>query len=109
VLFVSDVAASVDFYTGRLGFVQRWRHEEDGRPLVAQVDRDGCELILSCQWPEKNGCGMMFVSLDMDGFRALPEECAKNGVGVKQGRWGYPVLIVDDPDGNQLYFPDPGE
>jgi catechol 2,3-dioxygenase-like lactoylglutathione lyase family enzyme len=109
VLFVSDIAASVEFYTGKLGFVQRWRHEEDGRPLVAQVDREGCELILSCQWREKNGRGMIFISLDQDGFRTLPAECANTGVDVTKGFWGYPVLIVDDPDGNQLYFPDPGE
>src|ERR1041384_2778356 len=55
VLHVTDVAASVRFYTDRLGFTTAWRHEEDGKLLVAQVDRQGCALILSCQWPDKVG------------------------------------------------------
>jgi hypothetical protein len=23
---------------------------------------------------------------------------------VKEGSWGYQLLVVDDPDGNQLFF-----
>lgn len=109
VLFVADVAASVAFYVGALGFSEAWRHEEDGRPLVAQVDRNGCELILSSQWPHKAGTGMMFVSLDRTVFDALWPELAARGVAVREGFWGYPSKIVDDPDGNQLYFPEPGQ
>jgi catechol 2,3-dioxygenase-like lactoylglutathione lyase family enzyme len=50
VLFVADIGRSVDFYVKRLGFTQSWRHEEAGKALVAQVDRQGCALILSSQW-----------------------------------------------------------
>ena len=50
VLFVTDVDRSVDFYVNQLGFTQSWRYEEDGKALVAQVDRQGCALILSLQW-----------------------------------------------------------
>jgi hypothetical protein len=28
---------------------------------------------------------------------------------VKDGRWGYRLLVVDDPDGNQLFFNYPNE
>jgi len=28
---------------------------------------------------------------------------------VKDGYWGYPVMIVHDLDGNELYFPYPNE
>src|SRR5213078_2394670 len=66
VLHVTDVAASLRFYVDRLGFTNPWRHEVDGKPLVAQVDRQGCVLILSSQWPEKVGKGLMFISLDVD-------------------------------------------
>jgi hypothetical protein len=31
------------------------------------------------------------------------------GAPPRPGRWGYPTLIVDDPDGNQLYFPYPAD
>lgn len=109
VLFVADVSASVAFYTDKLGFAQAWRYEEDGKLLVAQVDRQGCELILSSQWPGKVGTGMMFVSLDRSVFDALWPELAAKGVAVRDGFWGYPAKIVNDPDGNQIYFPHPGQ
>jgi len=28
---------------------------------------------------------------------------------VKDGSWGYRLLVVDDPDGNQLFFNYPSE
>ena len=37
VLFVSDIDRSVSFYVDQLGFKERWRHEDAGKPLVAQV------------------------------------------------------------------------
>jgi hypothetical protein len=60
-----DVDRSIAFFAGRLGFAERWRHAEDGRTLVAQVDRTGCELILSSQEPEKTGRGRMFIPLNV--------------------------------------------
>jgi hypothetical protein len=32
---------------------------------------------------------------------------ASNGVVSRQARWGYDCIIVADPDGNEIYFPDP--
>ena len=29
------------------------------------------------------------------------------GVSIKEGQWGYRVLVVEDLDGNQLFFPYP--
>lgn len=107
VFFVADVARALDFYVSRLGFSEKWRHAHDGQLLVAQADRDRCEVILSCQWPDKAGQGMVFISLSRAAFAALPGELADKGVIANEGYWGYPVLIVSDPDGNQLYFPDP--
>ncbi|MES1158385.1 MAG: glyoxalase superfamily protein [Terricaulis silvestris] len=109
VWFVADVESAVAFYVAKLGFAESWRHVEEGKLLVAQVAREGCELILSCQWPEKVGKGMMFISLSREDFAVLRPELEANGVAVKDGWWGYSCLIVDDPDGNQLYFPEPGK
>ena len=39
---------------------------EDGRAHVAQVDRQGCALILADTWPEKIGKGLMFISLNVE-------------------------------------------
>jgi len=113
VFHVTDVAASRRFYVDLLGFTNPWHHEEDGKLLVAQVDRQGLAIILSCQWPEKVGKGLMFISLNVDpdtreaeaaALDALRAELEANGVAVKDGAWGYRLLVVDDLDGNQLYF-----
>ena len=109
VLFVADVDRSIDFYVDRLGFTKAWRYEEEGKALVAQVDRQGCELIVSSQWPSKVGMGLMFISLDVDVLHALRRELEGRGVTVKDGFWGYKVMIVHDLDGNELYFNYPNE
>jgi hypothetical protein len=100
----------------QLGFTSAWRHAEGGKTLVAQVDRQGCALILSCQWPEKVGKGLMFISLNVEPWSrpaeveavdALRAEFESKGVPIKDGWWGYRLLVVEDPDGNLLYFPYP--
>jgi catechol 2,3-dioxygenase-like lactoylglutathione lyase family enzyme len=118
VLHVKDVEASIRFYIDRLGFSSPWRYDESGRVYVAQVDRQGCALILSNQWPEKVGKGLMFISLNVEpatreaqiaALDALRSELEARGATVKDGSWGYRLLVVDDPDGNQLFFNYPNE
>src|SRR2546428_13310828 len=65
VLHVTDVEASLRFYVNRLGFTSPWRYDEDGRAHVAQVDRQGCAVILADTWPEEIGKGLMFISLNV--------------------------------------------
>ena len=118
VLHVEDVEASLRFYVNRLGFTSPWRYDEDGITHVAQVDRQGCALILADSWPEKIGKGLMFISLNVEpatreaaiaALDALRAELEAKGVPVKESSWGYRVLVVDDPDGNQLFFNYPSE
>jgi catechol 2,3-dioxygenase-like lactoylglutathione lyase family enzyme len=122
VLHVADVDASLRFYVDRLGFTSPWRYDADGKTHVAQVDRQGCALILSSQWPEKIGKGLMFISLNVSlkdepqtheaavaALDALRAELEAKGAPVKDGSWGYRLLVVDDPDGNQLFFNYPAE
>ena len=118
VLHVTDVEASLRFYANRLGFTSPWRYDEDGRARVAQVERQGCALILADTWPEKIGKGLMFISLNVEpetheaevaALDALRAELEDRGVPVKDGRWGYKLLVVEDLDGNQLFFPYPNE
>ena len=115
VLHVTDVEASLRFYVDRLGFTSPWRYEEDGRAHVAQVERQGCALLLADAWPEKIGNGLMFISLNVEreaqipALEALRAELEAKGVPVKEGSWGYRLLVVDDPDGNQLFFNYPNE
>jgi len=113
VLHVTDVGVSLRFYVDQLGFTSPWRYEEDGSVHVAQVERQGCALILADHWPEKAGKGLMFISLNVEpatreaataALDALRAELEAKGVSVKEGSWGYRLLVVDDPDGNQLFF-----
>jgi len=110
---VTDVEASLRFYVDRLGFTIPWRFDESGKAYVAQVDRQSCAIILSNHWPEKIGKGLLFISLNVEpptheaAIAALDElraELESKGVAVKDGWWGYRLLVVDDPDGNQLLF-----
>jgi len=115
VLHVADVEASLRFYVNQLGFTSPWHYDQNGRAYVAQVERQGCALILSNQWPDKIGKGLMFISMNetreaqIAALGALRAELDARGVAVKDGSWGYRLLVVDDPDGNQLFFNYPGE
>jgi hypothetical protein len=88
-------------------------------------------------WPQKIGKGLMFISLNVESLNvemnvesqndesrnvgpetreaaaaavdALRAELESKGVPVKEGSWGYRLLVVDDPDGNQLFFNYPAE
>jgi len=124
ILHVTDVEASLRFYVNRLGFTASWRDDEAGKVRIAQVDRQGCTLILadtthnSCIRSEKIGKGLMFISLNVEpdtreaaasALDALRAELESKGVPVRDGSWGYRLLVVDDPDGNQLFFNYPAE
>jgi|SRR5208282_4678059 catechol 2,3-dioxygenase-like lactoylglutathione lyase family enzyme len=118
VLHVTDVEASLRFYVNRLGFISPWRYEQDGKAYVAQVERQGCALILANTWPEKIGKALMFISVNVEeqtpeaaiaALDALRAELEAKGVPVKEGSWGYRLLVIDDPDGNQLFFNYPAE
>ena len=118
VLHVADVEVSLRFYVDGLGFTSHWRYEDGGKVHVAQVDRQSCALILADTWPEKVGKGLMFISLNVEpqtpeaqaaALDALRAEFEGKGVPVKDGSWGYRLVVVDDPDGNQLFFNYPSD
>ena len=110
---MADVEASLRFYVDQLGFTSPWRFDEEGKAHVAQVERQGCAIILADTWPEKIGKGLMFISLNVEpatpeaqaaALDALRAELEAKKVPVKDGSWGYRLLEIDDPDGNQLFF-----
>ena len=118
ILIVKDVEASLRFYCNQLGFTSPWRYDDDGTARVAQVDRQGCALILANTWPEKTDKALIFISLNVEpptseaaaaAVDALRAELESKGVPVKDGSWGYRLLVVDDLDGNQLLFNYPSE
>lgn len=107
-VFVRDVDASIRFYVDMLGFTLNMRHEDGGRALVAGVSRgDGCALLLTCQWPDRIGTGIIYIALGLDAFEAMRRDLEGKNVALKEGWWGNPLLIATDGDGNQIYFPRP--
>ena len=105
-VFVRDVGEAIGFYVERLGFTLNMRHEEDGRTLVAGISRgSGCGLLLTAQWPERVGTAILYTHLPDDALERLLAELRQQGLVAKDGWWGTPLAIIEDPDGNQLFFP----
>ena len=105
VLFVADVNRALRFYTDKLGFEKAW-HEGDGAGKVCQVNHGECEIIL-CEDVKRRDKSRLFIELTMDGLAELRREVIERSVPSKESWWGYDVLQVDDPDGNELLFPTP--
>jgi catechol 2,3-dioxygenase-like lactoylglutathione lyase family enzyme len=105
VLFVSDVDRALHFYVDVLGFTKAW-HEGDGQGRVCQVERAGSEIIL-CEDARRSGTGRLFVELTREGLGDFKREIAERAIPNKPSWWGYDVIQVDDPDGNELLFPLP--
>lgn len=100
VFFVTDCDEAVRFYSA-LGFHEAWRHEEDGRPVALQVERDGAELILNLNAARAGG-GRLFLSLQRGQVAKCVQSFSAAGIEVRDGHWGMPVKAVADKDGNDL-------
>ena len=103
VLFVSDVQGALRFYIDKLGFEKKW-HTDDGKGTVCQVDRGGCEIIL-CEDPARRDKARLFVELNRDGLDEFRRQIVERSVPTQKTRWGYDVIRISDPDGNELLFP----
>ena len=105
VLFVADLTGALRFYVGQLGFEKNW-HSNDGAGTVCQVSRSECEIIL-CQDATRHDRARLFIELTADGLEAFRRELAERAVPTTTTWWGYHTMQVDDPDGNELFFPEP--
>jgi catechol 2,3-dioxygenase-like lactoylglutathione lyase family enzyme len=103
VFFVSDLERALRFYVGALGFTKAW-HEADGAGTVCQVDRSDCEIILT-QDATRRDRARLFVELTKEGIVELRREIAERAIPHRTGWWGYDVIEIADPDGNELFFP----
>jgi catechol 2,3-dioxygenase-like lactoylglutathione lyase family enzyme len=105
VFFVADVNRAIRFYVDMLGFEKRW-HSGDGTGTVCQVDRGECEIIL-CEDAARSDRGRLFIELTAEALADLRRELAERAVPNEKSWWGYDVIRIDDPDGNELLFPHP--
>ena len=95
---MDDVEKSIDFYE-RLGFSKKWKHEEG----AAQCDREGFRTHFEQGCPEIREGSDHHVPRSNKG---LEDEFRSSGAEVSFTQWGMKVMVVADPDGNELYFTD---
>ena len=107
IFFVRDAGAAADFYADKLGFTVNWRYEDNGSTRAAGVSRDDCSLLLNTQRPDRVGKGAIYLAFGEVGYDALRADFLAKGLALTDGWWGKRLTIVEDPDGNQLWFADP--
>lgn len=103
VLFVADVNRAIRFYVDMLGFEKGW-HSGDGKGKVCQVNHGECEIIL-CEDATRRDRARLYIELTAEGLEDLRRELAERSVPSKESWWGSDVVQIDDPDGNELLFP----
>ena len=100
ILRVSDLPASVRYYTEVLGFKVDWQTGGFG-----SVSRDRCSLML-CEGGQ--GHGGTWVWTGVGDVQRLYEEWRASGAKILQGPtnypWGSREMHVTDPDGHVLRF-----
>lgn len=103
VFFVADLRRALHFYVDQLGFTKSW-HTLDGTGTVCQVNRSDCEIIL-CEDGQRTDRTRAFIELTPAGIDELRRELTDRSVPHHMSWWGYDVIEVHDPDGNELLFP----
>ena len=114
-LFVSDIAASCAFFTGKLGFAVEFVYGEP--PFYAQVKRGGAQISLrhvdrdvmdKIAVAMKADIDMLAATISVDDVQALYAEFQAAHAALHQQLrtedWGARTFIVRDPDGNLLLF-----
>jgi catechol 2,3-dioxygenase-like lactoylglutathione lyase family enzyme len=117
-LFVSDIKASCDFFTLKLGFKVAFVFGEP--PSYAQVFRDGARLnlrsvdtpLVDLQLRDRESflCASMTLASAEEIERLFAEMKSAGAVfhqALKTESWGSRTFIVKDPDGNLLLFSAP--
>jgi catechol 2,3-dioxygenase-like lactoylglutathione lyase family enzyme len=119
-LFVADIEASCEFFTGKLGFSVAFTYGEP--PFYAQVARDAARINLRCVERPVIDAGLRdseqllsasctVATAEM--IEALFVEFESAGVmffqTMKRQPWGARDFIVKDIDHNLLLFAGPGE
>jgi catechol 2,3-dioxygenase-like lactoylglutathione lyase family enzyme len=119
-LFVSNIEASCEFFTGKLGFVADFTYGDP--PFYAQVSCDNARLslrhmdepVFAGDVREREDLLSATITLDsLNGIRELFRAYQAAGVSFHQTLrsepWGATTFIVRDPDGNLILFAGPAD
>ncbi len=119
-LFVSNIEASCEFFTGKLGFVADFTYGDP--PFYAQVSCDNARLslrhmdepVFAGDVREREDLLSATITLDsLNGIRELFRVYQAAGVSFHQTLrsepWGATTFIVRDPDANLILFAGPAD
>jgi catechol 2,3-dioxygenase-like lactoylglutathione lyase family enzyme len=119
-LFVSNIEASCDFFTGKLGFVADFTYGDP--PFYAQVSCDNARLslrhmdepVFAGDVREREDLLSATITLDSaTGIRELFGAYQAAGVAFHQALrtepWGAITFVARDPDGNLILFAGPAD
>jgi catechol 2,3-dioxygenase-like lactoylglutathione lyase family enzyme len=119
-LFVADIQASFDFFTGKLGFVADFAYGDP--PFYGQVSRDNARLslrhmdepVFAGGVREREDLLSATITLDSaSGIRELFGAYETAGVAFHQTLrpepWEALTFVVRDPDGNLILFAGPAD
>jgi catechol 2,3-dioxygenase-like lactoylglutathione lyase family enzyme len=103
ILDVADLAASIEFYTSKLGFSLDFADEP---PRFAGVSfGDNAQLFLERGTPGPRGCGLYYVVNNAD---AMCDRCRSAGVKIitepADRDYGLRDFGIQDPDGYYITF-----
>jgi hypothetical protein len=109
ILCVRDVEASIAYYCDKLGFDRDWASPEV-KPIIAQVSRDGMDIILDSASVIPRAAIPSVVSVSVNDLSGLHRDFRERGAKVVAApfavAWQAGVLQFDieDLDGNILVF-----
>jgi uncharacterized glyoxalase superfamily protein PhnB len=111
-LFVTDLAAAIDFYRDRLGFSVRFTYGEP--PFYAQIVRGAAPLNLRhvdvhpVSRERRMAEHLVAATLVVENIEPLFRAYSEAGVAffqpLKTEQWGSRMFITSDPDGNLVCF-----
>lgn len=107
ILPTSDVRASLDFYVGKLGFVEDFCHGEP--PIYGAVSRDGQQIHLSVMENAKPIAEQTMLRFKVQSLAALHDEIQASATihpngGLRETPWGTHEFTVLDLDGVCVTF-----
>jgi uncharacterized glyoxalase superfamily protein PhnB len=101
VLNVADLARSLDYYVGQLGFEKQWEYGTP--PTFAAIRRDRVEIFLNQEDPGRLAGSLSIFVQDVD---ALHDDYRKSGARILRPPtdypWGVRGMDLEDPDGHRL-------
>ncbi|MGA9584757.1 MAG: glyoxalase superfamily protein [Terracidiphilus sp.] len=102
VLRVASVTASIDYYTGALGFHVDFKFPNESAPFFASISRGRCHLFLS---DGDQGNPGSWVWIDGVNVEAVYDEFRASGAKIRNPPTNYEWALemqVEDLDGNVL-------